>query len=40
MMQSVPPLDELFKMAGMNLPSYLKGVEEQKCESSDVKDGK
>ena len=39
MMQSVPPLDELFKMAGMNLPSYLKGVEEQKCESADVKDG-
>ena len=27
MMQSVPPLDELFKMAGMNLPSYLKGAE-------------
>ena len=25
MMQSVPPLEELFKMAGMNLPSYLKG---------------
>ena len=37
---SGPPLDELFKMAGMNLPSYLKGAEEQKCESSDVKDGK
>ena len=29
MMQSVPPLDELFKMAGMNLPRYLKGAEEQ-----------
>ncbi len=31
MMQSVPPLEDLFKMAGMNLPSYLKGepVEEQ-----------
>ena len=25
MMGSVPPLDDLFKMAGMNLPSYLKG---------------
>ena len=25
MMQSVPPLDELFKMAGLNLPEYLKG---------------
>ncbi len=31
MMQSVPPLEDLFKMAGMNLPTYLKGepVEEQ-----------
>ena len=28
MMQSVPPLEELFKMAGMNLPSYLKGKDE------------
>ena len=27
MMKSVPPLDELFKMAGMELPSYLKGKE-------------
>lgn len=26
MMQSVPPLDDLFKMAGMELPSYLKGT--------------
>ena len=25
MMKSVPPLDELFKMAGLNLPEYLKG---------------
>ncbi len=25
MMGSVPPLEDLFKMAGMNLPSYLKG---------------
>ena len=40
MMQSVPPLDELFKMAGMTLPSYLKGAEEQKSETADVKDGK
>ncbi len=28
MMKSVPPLDELFKMAGLNLPSYLKGAPE------------
>ena len=27
MMGSVPPLEDLFKMAGMNLPSYLKGPE-------------
>ena len=25
LMGSVPPLEELFKMAGMSLPSYLKG---------------
>ncbi|MBQ7709136.1 MAG: flotillin family protein, partial [Bacteroidales bacterium] len=25
MMKSVPPLDDLFKMAGMELPSFLKG---------------
>ena len=24
-MGSVPPLEELFKMAGMSLPGYLKG---------------
>jgi len=27
MMKSVPPLGDLFKMAGMELPSYLKGAE-------------
>ncbi len=35
LMQSVPPLQDLFKMAGMELPSYLKGeakAEEQKSE--------
>ena len=33
MMKSVPPLDELFKMAGLELPNYLKGKpEEQKAE--------
>ncbi|MGM9734789.1 MAG: flotillin family protein [Candidatus Cryptobacteroides sp.] len=34
MMKSVPPLEELFNMAGMSLPSYLKGeqaAEEQPC---------
>ena len=24
-MKSVPPLEDLFKLAGMELPSYLKG---------------
>jgi flotillin len=28
MMKSVPPLNDLFNMAGLNLPSYLKGEEE------------
>jgi flotillin len=38
MMKSVPPLDELFKMAGMELPSYLKGkesAEEQKADTEE-----
>ena len=30
MMQSVPPLNDLFKMAGMELPTYLKGPSEEK----------
>ena len=29
MMKSVPPLDELFKMAGLELPNYLKGKQEE-----------
>lgn len=29
MMKSVPPLDELFKMAGLELPSYLKGQKKE-----------
>ena len=34
MMGAVPPLDDLFKMAGMNLPTYLKGnAEEQPAET-------
>ena len=37
MMGAVPPLEEIFKMAGMSLPSYLKGgaAEEQKNESEE-----
>lgn len=30
LMKSVPPLEDLFKMAGMDLPSYLKGPELEK----------
>ncbi len=30
LMKSVPPLDDLFKMAGMELPSYLKGAGKDK----------
>ena len=38
MMQSVPPLEDLFKMAGMSLPGYLKGnAETQKQDEG--KDG-
>ena len=36
MMGSVPPLNDLFKMAGMNLPSYLKGSSESATEVKPV----
>ena len=29
LMQSVPPLQDLFKMAGMELPGFLKGAEKK-----------
>jgi len=29
MMKTVPPLNDLFNMAGLNLPTYLKGADEQ-----------
>jgi flotillin len=32
MMKAVPPLNDLFNMAGLNLPSYLKGANEVKIE--------
>ena len=32
LMGSVPPLEDLFKMAGMNLPSYLKGEPRSEAE--------
>ncbi len=36
MMKSVPPLNDLFNMAGLNLPEYLKGKEKENTE--DIKD--
>lgn len=30
MMKSVPPLNDLFNMAGLDLPTYLKGKEQEK----------
>jgi flotillin len=39
LMKSVPPLNDLFNMAGLNLPSYLKGAEDAK-EVIDEKDSK
>jgi flotillin len=41
MMKSVPPLNDLFNMAGLNLPTYLKGAdttEDAKVEPDDKKD--
>ncbi len=37
MMKSVPPLEDLFKMAGMELPSYLKGKKEAEEQPVDEK---
>ena len=30
MMKSVPPLNDLFNMAGLDVPTYLKGIEQEK----------
>ncbi|MCP9768661.1 flotillin family protein [Lacihabitans sp. LS3-19] len=37
MMKAVPPLNDLFNMAGLNLPSYLKGEAEKEAEGTDSK---
>ena len=37
LMGSVPPLEELFKMAGMSLPGYLKGKPEEAPAASETK---
>lgn len=34
MMKTVPPLNDLFNMAGLNLPSYLKGPEDEASETT------
>ena len=34
MMKTVPPLNDLFNMAGLNLPSYLKGNAENNEDTS------
>ena len=38
MMKSVPPLEDLFKMAGMELPNYLKGAEVKEAQPAPKKD--
>lgn len=37
MMKSVPPLNDLFNMAGLNLPEYLKGKEQEGLPSGENK---
>jgi flotillin len=36
MMKTVPPLNDLFNMAGLNLPSYLKGTADENAEKLDT----
>ena len=38
MMKSVPPLEDLFKMAGLELPSYLKGKNTETVEAQEIKE--
>lgn len=38
MMKTVPPLNDLFNMAGLNLPNYLKGADSPTTESAEKKD--
>jgi flotillin len=35
-MKTVPPLNDLFNMAGLNLPSYLKGTADENAEKLDT----
>jgi hypothetical protein len=34
-MKTVPPLNDLFNMAGLNLPTYLKGEDKRKNNAND-----
>ncbi|MFT3981247.1 MAG: SPFH domain-containing protein [Ferruginibacter sp.] len=38
MMKTVPPLNDLFNMAGLNLPTYLKGTDENTAEDKKDKE--
>src|SRR5690606_19158309 len=38
MMKSVPPLNDLFSMAGLELPAYLKGKSEQNSETTNTEE--
>ncbi len=38
MMKTVPPLNDLFNMAGLNLPSYLKGADKDIPENTNERD--
>ena len=38
LMKSVPPLEDLFKLAGMELPAYLKGKKTESVEATEIKE--
>ncbi len=38
MMKTVPPLNDLFNMAGLNLPTYLKGKDENATDTTEATD--
>ena len=38
MLGSIPPLDDIFKSAGMELPNYLKGQNKEEIEKEDNND--
>ncbi len=40
MLGSIPPFEELFKMAGMELPDYLKGTKKEESPKFEVEDAK